>query len=159
MYLGQEIEQGKLEMYTAEVASLRAAPHSETTAEIPSFLGICNVFLSFIGGYSKVASLLYNMTKKGQPIKLEPFGQAEEKAFDDLIERVKNPEVVALPRNELFYSLHTLASEQKFGAAHCKEDKQVGTKRQPIGYWSKSLNDDEKRYLVPLKRRVSRSCG
>lgn len=109
-------------------------------------LGMCNVFRKFFQGYSKIAFPLYKLTKKGQPIKVEPCGEAVRNAFEERIERVSNPPVLALPRNHFFYTLDTEAAEQQIRAALSKEDKPSGIKRQPFGYWSRSWNDAETIY-------------
>lgn len=151
-YLAQEITPGKLQIHKPEWASLRWGSQLETMTELRSFVGICQVFRRIISGYSKVCSALYMMRKKGQPVKSEPFGEAEENTFEELIERVTNPPVLTLLRNDLLYSSDTDTSDQQIGAAILPEHKQSGTKIQPIAYWSRSLNEAENKYSTPQKK-------
>lgn len=114
--------------------------HPRTVTELRSFLGMCIVFRRVVQGYLTLASPLYRLTKKAQGIKLEPFGEAEQKISGELIDRATSPPVWALPKNGLFYSFDTDGSPQQVGAALFQEDEAFGNKRQQIGYWSSSFD-------------------
>lgn len=90
---------------------------------------------------------------------MEPFEEAEARAFEELIGRITNQPVLALPRSEFLYSLETDASEKQIGAALFREEKALGSKRQQICLWSRSLNDAEKQYSTPDKDCFAIDCS
>ena len=110
---------------------------------------MCNVYRRFFPDYSDIAAPLNALLQEGQPVKLDPFGAAEDESFRALIDAVKSPPVLALPRPDLPYSVDTDASDYQVGAVlfQTTEDGE----RRPIGYWSRSLKPAEKNYSTPEK--------
>lgn len=97
---------------------------------------MCNLLRRFIEHYSKMAGPLYELTKRGQPKNLPTLCPPEEKDFNEFMERVTNPLVRAMPRNEFLYSVDRDALDQQFGAALFQDDKINRTERQTVGYCS-----------------------
>ena len=158
-YLGHVISPGKLEIDKARTKALLEATHPTNQSELRSFLGCCNVYRRFIRDYTKIAAPLYAKLKKGQPIKLEPFDDESCKAFETLISSLTSPPVLALPRADLPYSIDTDASEYQVGVALFQH--LPNGDRQPIGFWSRTLQAAEKNYSTPEKEclAVVWACG
>ena len=148
-YLGHVIKPGTLSVDNAATASLKGMEYPRNQTELRSFLGLCNVYRRFVPEFARVAGPLNQLLKKGQPVKLEPFGEAERQAFQALIDKITSPPVLALPRSGLPYSVDTDASNYQIGAALFQTHD--GGERKPIGFWSRTLNSAEVNYGTPEK--------
>ena len=148
-YLGHIIKPGKLEIDNTATAALTKLEHPETQSELRSFLGLCNVYRRFVPNYAQIAAPLTDLLKKGRPVKLEKFGDAEITAFKTLINAICSPPILALPRPGLDYSIDTDASNRQVGAALFQTHE--GGIRRPIGFWSRTLRPAELNYGVPEK--------
>ena len=148
-YLGHVIKPGRLEVDALATKALKGMHHPRNQTELRSFLGLCNVYRRFVPNYSRIAAPLTELLKKDKPVTLEPFGEAESPAFQALIDAVCSPQVLALPRVGLKYSVDTDASNGQIGAAlfQTHEDGE----RKPIGFWSRTLHAAERNYGVPEK--------
>ena len=142
-YLGHTIKPGKLEIDRANTESLRQAVPPTNKSELRSFLGLCNVYRRFIPGITNIAQPLNNLLKKDQPDSFE-CNEDQLTSFRKLIDAILSPEILALPKAGLPYSLDTDASKYQVGCALFQEHPD-GTRR-PIGFWSRSLNNAEKNY-------------
>ena len=149
-YLGHLIKPGTLEVDDTHTTALKRAKNPSTQTELRAFLGLCNVYRRSVPGYSDIAAPLNALLRKGQPVKLEPFGPAEDGGFRALVNAVTSPPVLAIPRPDLPYSVDTDASDYQVGAA-LFQTTEDGESR-PIGYWSRSLKPTEKNYSTPEKQ-------
>jgi len=89
----------------AATKSLVGLRHPTTAPELKSFLGLCNVYRRFIQSYTTTAAPLYKLLGGDKPKKLPPLDEAQSRAFDELIQRVTNPPVLALPKANLQFSI------------------------------------------------------
>ncbi|CAN8072599.1 unnamed protein product, partial [Agarophyton chilense] len=130
-YLGHIIRPGQLSINEVRVKSLKEAKHPKTQTELRSFLGLCNVYRRFVLNFADIATPLNRLLTKGQPVELEPFGDAEASAFTALLNAVTSPPILALPNPGLPYEVDTDASANQVGCAlfQSSEDGE----RHPIG--------------------------
>jgi len=158
-YLGHIIRPGRLEIDLARTKALLKAQHPENQSELRSFLGCFNVYRRFIRDYTKIAAPLFALLRKGQPVKIAQLSEEAIYAFDELIRAVTNPPVLALPRADLPYSIDTDASDYQLGVALFQHPTEGP--RQPIGYWSRTLQGAERNYSTPEKEclAVVWACG
>ena len=147
-YLGHVIRPGTLSIDEVVTKALREVAIPTTQTELRSFLGLCNVYRRFVRNYTDIAAPLNRLLRKGQPVKLEPFGEPETQAFKTLIAAVTSPPILALPKLGLPYSLDTDASNEQVGAALFQEED---GERRPIGFWSRTLHAAERNYATPEK--------
>ena len=148
-YLGHIIKPGTLSVDTIATKALTGAQHPRTQTELRSFLGLCNVYRRFVPGFAKLATPLNKLLRKGQPEQLEVFSESEAEAFKALISAVTAPPILALPKPGLPYSVDTDASNSQVGAALFQT--QPDGERQPVGYWSRTLNSAELNYSTTEK--------
>jgi Reverse transcriptase (RNA-dependent DNA polymerase) len=64
-YLGHVIVPGRLAIATKNTDALKQAKHPTTQTELPSFLGLCNVYRRFVPNFSRIARPLNDLLKKG----------------------------------------------------------------------------------------------
>ena len=145
-YLGHIIEPGKLKIDEAVVAPLREAKHPMSKTELRSFLGLCNVYRRFVKDFSKIAAPLTALLTNDQPDKWTELTDDQISAFDTLIDRVTHPPVLSLPRPGRPYSIETDASAEQVGVVLLQPDDEG--KLQPIGYWSRKLSPQERKYIT-----------
>lgn len=94
------------------------------------------------------------MTKEA-PDPFPPFDEEQKAALDKLIEKFIQPPVLSLPRLGYKYSLDTDASNGQLGATLYQRDPEDSKKKNPIGYWSRTLNVHEKTYSTTEKECLS----
>ena len=143
-YLGHIIKPGTLEIDKAAVASLQEARPPETQSEIRSFLGMCNVYRRFIPKFSDTAEPLNALLRGGHPTQIAKWGEKEERSFRTLLNAVCSPPVLVLPKKDFPYTVDTDASDYQVGCALFQT--QPDGKRQPIGFWSRTLRGPERNY-------------
>ncbi|CAN8062284.1 unnamed protein product [Agarophyton chilense] len=148
-YLGHVIKPGQHAIQEAQTAALREVQPPSTQKQLRSFLGLCNVYRRFVPQYSHIAAPLNSKLRKGQPVQLDQFRQAEVEAFDTPKTKIITAPVLALPIPNLPYSVDTDSSEYQVGCALFQTHPDG--ERKPIGYWSRSLNAAEKKYSVSEK--------
>ena len=146
-YLGHIVRPGTLEVDLATVTALKQATYPKTQTEMRSFLGLCNVYRRFVPQYSKVSGPLNDLLRKEVPSTLPELTQEQKDAFHKLIQLVTAPPILKLPRSGLPYSIDTDASKSQIGCALFQTHPDG--KRHPVGYWSRTLNQAERRYSVP----------
>ena len=155
-YLAHIIRPGTLSIDEVVTKALCEIAIPTTQTGIRSFLGLCNVYRRFVPNYAHVAAPLNKLLKKGQPIQLEPFGEAELGALEALKDAVTTPQILALPKAGLPYSMDTDAIDFQVGAALFQTHEEGA--RKPIGFWSCSLHAAERNYS-PRRRNATPWCG
>ena len=75
------------------IKAIREWPKPKTLTQLRGFLGLCSYYRRFVKNFSKMASPLTDLTKKGN------FGwnEAAQKAFEELKERMSPCPVLAVP--------------------------------------------------------------
>src|ERR1700761_6766507 len=118
-----------------------AAPTSRK--EVRVFLGLTGYYRKFIPQYSQIALPLTELTKDNVQFRWE---EAEQRAFEQLKERLTTADVLAHPDPLRQYIINTDASGYAV-AAVLSQDQVDGTRR-PIAYFSKKMTPAETRYAV-----------
>ncbi|KAL0165651.1 hypothetical protein M9458_037495, partial [Cirrhinus mrigala] len=79
-YLGFQVGRGLICPQEKKVEAVRAAPRPETKTQVRAFLGLAGYYRCFIPNFSSLAAPLTDLTRKGQPEKVQ-WTPAAEKAF------------------------------------------------------------------------------
>ncbi|CDF40678.1 unnamed protein product [Chondrus crispus] len=103
----------------------------------------------FVPQYAKIAHLLNQLLKKGQPVQIAEFNEPCNAAFHELKDAILAPPGLALPRKGLPYSVDTDASDYHIGAALFQTHRDA--QRKPIGFFSRTLAAAERNYSVSEK--------
>ena len=104
-------------------------------------MGLAGYYRDFILNFAAIAAPLSDLTRKGQPSKVE-WGDAHEKAYQTIKILLNNP-ILRLPDPEKTFVLKTDASDYGIGAVLMQEHE---GKLFPICYSSKKLSDAERNY-------------
>lgn len=111
-----------------------------------SFLGMWNVYRSFIHDYAQIAKLLTKLTGKKLPHVLSQMAPEQMGAFQYIKERLTSTSILALPRWEGHFILDTDAFTVQVGCNVLQKppDKNV----LPLGYYSRNLTPAEQNYAT-----------
>jgi len=118
----------------------------QTQTQLRSFLRMCIVYRWFTLDFAKTAKPLNNSNSIKLPKRLRPLTPEEQNAFDKLREQLCHPPILAIQRREGKYIIDVDASNDQLGC--CLLQQQLDGKYLPVGYFSKGLLPEEKKYTV-----------
>ena len=129
------MEEELIGLHEDNVTKIRDAPRPTTKKRIRSFMGLAGYYRDFILNFAALAAPLSDLSRKGQPNKVE-WGEAQEKAYQSIkVLLIKEP-VLQLSDPGKTYFLQTDASGSGIGAVLMQ--KHDG-KLFPVCYASKKL--------------------
>ena len=101
LYLGHKINVKGVSMREEKLKAIREWPKPKTLTQLRGFLGLCSYYRRFVKNFSKIASPLTNLTKRGN------FGWngAAQEAFEELKEKMSSCPVLAIPDFSLPFEL------------------------------------------------------
>ena len=141
-FLGHRLEEGLIGLHEDNVTKIRDAPRPTTKKQIRSFMGLAGYYRDFIPNFAALAAPLSDLTRKGQPNKVE-WGEAQEKAYLNIKALLTREPILRLPDPEKTYFLRTDASDEGIGAVLMQE---YDGKLFPVCYGSKKLSSAERNY-------------
>ena len=107
-----------------------------------SFMGLAGYYRDFIPNFAAIAAILSDLTRKGQPSKVE-WGDTQEKAYQTIKILLTIDPILRLPDPEKTFVLRTDALDYGIGAVLIQEHE---GKLFLIFYASKKLSDAEGNY-------------
>ena len=120
-----------------------------TKKEVRSFIGLTSYYRKFVPNFSHIALPLTELTKKGQPEKVN-WGEAQEKAYRTLKQVLSSPPVLHLPDFSITFFVRTDASNKGIGAVLLQDHD--GT-MFPVAFASRKLLPREQNYST-----IEREC-
>ena len=95
-FLGHRLEEGLIGLHEDNVTKIRDAPRPTNKKQIKSFMGLAGYYRDFIPNFAALAAPLSDLTRKGQPNKVE-WGEAQEKAYQSIKAILTKEPVLRLP--------------------------------------------------------------
>ena len=145
-YMGNEFSINKRTMTITPMRSRTEAinkiPVPRTPKQCKSFCGVVNYLSLFCPDLQKLLKPIVDLTRKDRPFM---WGEAQEKAFNEVKLRLKNPPVFHLPRAEGRFILYSDTSIEGTGSSFWQIQE---GKPKLIGYASKTLPEACSRYSV-----------
>ena len=136
-YMGNEFSINRRTMKITPLRSRTEAitkiPTPRTPKQCKSFCGVVNYLSLFCPDLQKLLKPIVELTRKGRPFM---WGEAQEKAFNEVKLRLKNPPVLHLPRAEGRFILYSDTSIERTGSSLWQIQE---GKPKLIGYASKTL--------------------
>ena len=143
-FLGHVIGKGVIMPNPEEIKSIINCQRPTTKKQVRALLGLTGYYRKFIPNFSAISSPLSDLTKKGQPSKVQ-WGPEQETSFHTLINQLSQSPILCLPNFEKDFILQADACETGIGAVLLQE---YNGYRFPVYYCSKKLLDRERRYSV-----------
>ena len=144
-FLGHVVGQDGIKVMEDKIEAIKAWPTPKKMSELKAFLGLAGYYRKFVKDFSKIALPLTDLTRTlvaGQPLR---WDNACELAFISLKMALQSTPVLALPVQELPFTIHCDASGYAVGAV-LQQDQGHGL--QPIAFMSEKMNAAETRYPV-----------
>ena len=150
-FIGHHVGKGIIEADEESKRKVRDAPvpRPTTKKELRSFIGLAGFYSDFVHNFSAIAVPLTDLTKKGQPNRIE-WKEAQKAAYRTLKNAVTSKPVLHLPDHDKSYTLQVDASEVGIGVVLLQEHDNSLFRS---GYRSKKLPSAEGRYST-----IEREC-
>lgn len=136
-YLGFRIGKNGVSTDPGKIQAIVNWPIPTSVRDVRSFLGLAGFYRKFVKDFSKIATPLYNLTKKDQKFQ---WTERENIAFEELKKALTTTPVLVIPDPEKPYILRTDASNQGYGAVLMQDQ---GKGLQPIAYESHKCSQSE----------------
>jgi hypothetical protein len=149
-YLSVIISHNHVEMDPVMVAGIASWPTPENKKDVQQFLGFTNFYWRFIRAFSDIARPLFDLTKKGVAW---TWTAAAAAAFQALKDAVTAEPVLVLPDKSQPYRLEADSSNWATGAVLSQQG--TNGKWHPVAFYSKSLNDVQRNYLIHNKEMLA----
>ena len=122
---------------------IKDAPRPSTKKQVRSFMGLAGYYRDFIPNFAAIAAPLSDLTRKGQPNKVE-WGEAQEKAYQTIKSYLTSEPILRLPDPAKTYFLRTDASNNGIGAVLTQWHDE---KLFPVCYASKKLYGESRDFI------------
>ena len=140
-------------LHQDNVEKIKDAPRPSTKKQVRSFMGLAGYYRDFIPNFAAIAAPLSDLTRKGQPNKVE-WGEAQEKAYQTIKSYLTSEPVLRLPDPAKTYFLRTDASNNGIGAVLMQRHDE---KLFPVCYASKKLSSAERNYST-IEKVLPNDC-
>jgi hypothetical protein len=140
-WVGHRVGENGIRPTVDRVAAILNAKEPESVTEVRRILGMTNQYRYFIRDMAEIAEPLYALTKKGV---IFEFGEKERKSWNELKARLTRQPVLKVAEMDKPMELSVDASKTSIGAV-LEQDK------RPIAYFSRSLNEAERKYATTDK--------
>ena len=135
-FLGHVVSSKGVMVDPSKVEAVSSWPRPTSVTEIRSFLGLAGYYRRFVQDFSKIASALTRLTKKGVDF---VWSEECEKSFEELKERLITAPVLVSPDSSGGLTVYTDASMRGLGCVLMQHGK-------VIAYASRQLKEHEKKY-------------
>ena len=142
-YLGLVIGGGRVRMDRVKVQGVNGWQRPQNLKELQGWMGFINFYRRFIKGFSKVARVLNELTKKG--VQWE-WTEEREEAFQKLKQLICEEPVLLMPQLEQPFELEVDTSNYTIGATLNQKDER--DRWHPVAYYSTTLSETERNYDI-----------
>ena len=149
-FLGHVISERGISVQQHKVKAINGWPLPRNRRDVRAFLGMSGYYRKFIPCYSDIAAPLTDLTKKD--VKFE-WTEREQAAFELLQYRLTSADVLVHPNPKRPYTVTTDASD--FATSGVLSQEQDNGTVRPIAYFSRKMNDTERRYATHDKELLA----
>ncbi len=142
-YLGLIIRGGTVHMDHVKVQGVNSWQRPKNLTELQGWMGFINFYRRFIKGFSKIARVLNELTKKNIPWE---WTEEREEAFQTLKRLICEEPVLLMPKLEQPFELEVDASNYAIGATLNQKDERECW--HPVAYYSTMLSETERNYDI-----------
>lgn len=141
-FLGHTLSDAGISPDENKIRTIQNWPVPSTVHDCQVFLGLANYLRKFIKDFSAVARPINDFVAG----RVETFGSDQVKAFRNLQEIITLAGTLVYPDRKQLFELETDASQVQAGAILFIRDRDTRRRLGPVGYFSRSFNDTERRY-------------
>ncbi|XP_073681655.1 uncharacterized protein [Garra rufa] len=150
-YLGYQVGRGLIKPQEKKVEAVRSAPKPKTKTQVRAFLGLAGYYRCFIPNFSSLAAPLTDLTRKGQPERVQ-WSPAADDAFQEIKRILTSEPILRAPDFSCPFLLQTDASDTGLGAV--LSQVQEG-EEHPVLYISRKLVPAERNYATVEKEALA----
>ncbi|KAL0556560.1 hypothetical protein IC582_005074 [Cucumis melo] len=111
-FLGHVVSSEGVSVDPAKIEAITNWPRSSTVSEIRSFLGLAGYYRRFVEDFSRIASPLTQLTRKGTPF---VWSSACESSFQELKQKLVTAPVLTVPDGSGSFVIYSDASKKGLG--------------------------------------------
>ncbi|KAL0549241.1 hypothetical protein IC582_013722 [Cucumis melo] len=135
-FLGHVVSKAEVSVDPPKIEAVTGWTRPSTVSEVRSFLGLTGYYRRFVENFSRIATPLTQLTKKGAPF---VWSKACEDSFQNLKQKLVTAPVLTVPDGSGSFVIYTDASKKGLGCVLMQQGKVVA-------YDSRQLKSHEQNY-------------
>ncbi|KAL0554397.1 hypothetical protein IC582_008317 [Cucumis melo] len=135
-FLGHVVSKAGVSVDPAKIEAVTGWTRPSTVSEVRSFLGLAGYYRRFVENFSRIATPLTQLTRKGAPF---VWSKACEDSFQNLKQKLVTAPVLTVPDGSGSFVIYSDASEKGLGCVLMQQGKVVA-------YASRQLKSHEQNY-------------
>ncbi|KAL0545979.1 hypothetical protein IC582_015883 [Cucumis melo] len=135
-FLGHVVSNAGVYVDPAKIEAVTSWPRPFTVSEVSSFLGLAGYYRQFVENFSRIATPLTQLTRKGAPF---VWSKACEDSFQNLKQKLVTAPVLTVPDGSGSFVIYSDASKKGLGCVLMQQGKVVT-------YASRQLKSHEQNY-------------
>ncbi|KAL0536597.1 hypothetical protein IC582_025549 [Cucumis melo] len=135
-FLGHVVSKAGVSVDPAKIEAVTGWTRPSTVSEVRSFLGLAGYYRRFVENFSRIATPLTQLTRKGAPF---VWSKACEDSFQTLKQKLVTAPVLTVPDGSGSYVIYSDASKKGLGCVLMQQGKVVA-------YASRQLKSHEQNY-------------
>ncbi|KAA0059807.1 pol protein [Cucumis melo var. makuwa] len=135
-FLGHVVSKAGVSVDPAKIKAVTGWTRPSTVSEVRSFLGLAGYYRRFVENFSRIATPLTQLTRKGAPF---VWSKACEDSFQNLKQRLVTAQVLTEPDGSGSFLIYSDASKKGLGCVLMQQGKVVA-------YASRQLKSHEQNY-------------
>ncbi|KAL0554265.1 hypothetical protein IC582_008182 [Cucumis melo] len=135
-FLGHVVSKAEVSVDPAKIEAVTGWTRPSTVSEVRSFLGLAGYYRRFVENFSRIATPLTQLTRKGVPF---VWSKACEDSFQNLKQKLVTAPVLTVPDGSGSFVIYSDASKKGLGCVLMQQGKVVA-------YASRQLKSHEQNY-------------
>ncbi|KAL0539655.1 hypothetical protein IC582_023871 [Cucumis melo] len=137
-FLGHVVSKAEVSVDPAKIEAVTGWTRPSTVSEVRSFLGLAGYYRRFVENFSRIATPLTQLTRKGAPF---VWSKACKDSFQNLKQKLVTAPVLTVPDGSGSFVIYSDASKKGMGCVLMQQGKVVA-------YASRQLKSHEQNYLT-----------
>ncbi|KAL4038037.1 hypothetical protein IC575_001640 [Cucumis melo] len=121
-FLGHVVSKAGVSVDPAKIEAVTSWPRPSTVSEVRSFLGLAGYYRWFVENFSRIATPLTQLTRKGAPF---VWSKACEDSFQSLKQKLVTTPVLTVPDGSGSFVIYSDASKKDLGSVLMQQGKVV----------------------------------
>ncbi|KAA0048696.1 reverse transcriptase [Cucumis melo var. makuwa] len=135
-FIGHVVSKAGVSVDPTKIEAVTSWPRPSTVSEVRSFLGLAGYYRRFVENFSRIATPLTQLTRKGTPF---VWSKACEDSFQNLKQKLVTAPVLTVPDGSGSFVIYSDASKKGLGCVLMQQGKVVA-------YASRQLKSHEQNY-------------